>query len=143
MKLLGIFVLAVVVSLAAGLAITALGSAIVPCGNDKAGCGLGDAYRLVFVPGYVVLALIVFAIAAAGQWREHAVRYAMIGLAVLPPLFLVFAVGADQNSGRATKLSDLLEWLQVAVAFWTVIAAQGTIVEYYLRHRAAPRRGRA
>jgi hypothetical protein len=137
MKLVAVFLLAVVVSLAAGLAITALASAVIPCGNDKAGCGLGEAYRLVFVPFFAVLALIVFAIAAALRSQSRAVRMAMMGLFALPLLYLVFAVGADQNSGRSTKLADVIEWFQVAVAFCTVVAVQGGIVDYYLRHRAS------
>jgi hypothetical protein len=78
MKLFGMVLLAGFISLICGVAVTSAASSIMPCYSDKAGCGMGEAYRLLFVPGYVLLAMIGFGIAAPGKHRERALKLAML-----------------------------------------------------------------
>lgn len=61
---------AALVSLGTGVLATMLGSAVLPCYSDRAGCGMAEAFRLFIVPIDVVVAGIVFGIAAIQKSRR-------------------------------------------------------------------------
>ena len=135
MKLFGVICLAGLLSLIVGIGVTAAGSAIAPCYSDKAGCGMGEAYRLFVVPVYALVAMIAFWISAAGKNRERPLWLTLITLALVAVFLFLFAIGSDLSSGRSTTMSDVSEALQAAVSYWVVIFVQWRLIRDYLRRR--------
>ena len=72
MNSLGVVLLAGLLSLIVGIGVTIALNAIAPCYSDKAGCGMAEAYRLFFVPGFALLGMIAFGISAVGKKRGAA-----------------------------------------------------------------------
>lgn len=137
MKLFGVVLLAGLLSLIVGVGVTIGLNAIAPCFSDKAGCGLAEAYRFFFVPGFVLLAMIAFGISAAGKGRERPLWLTLMTLALVPVFLVLFAVGSDVLSGRATTIGDLSDSLLAALAFWSVIFVQWRLICDFLRRREA------
>ena len=126
--------LAGLASLIVGVALTFAGSAVVPCLSDKAGCGLGEAYRVFFVPAEVLLCVFVFGIAAPGTDRERPLKLAMYLLVMVGVILLIFAVGDDQSRNRLS-FGSFLEMLQVLVVYFAVIAVQWLVIHSYVQKR--------
>lgn len=139
MKLFGVVLLAGLVSLAAGLAVAVAGAAL-PCYSDKAGCGLGDAYRILLVPLYAVIGMIGLGISAPGQARERPLKLAMLTL-ILASIFLgLFGAISDLSKGRSSMGQSLIEVFQIFSPFWAVVAMQYFMIRNYLRRRDKPSR---
>jgi O-antigen ligase len=139
MKLFGTILLAGIISLFCGLVATLALSAATPCFSDKAGCGLGEAYRLFFVPGYVLLAMIGLGISAAGKNREHALKLTMFVLLLVAFFLVVLAVGSDLSAGRTTSKGDLADAMQATISYSVVVIAQWFLIRRYLRWRELQR----
>lgn len=137
MKLFGVICLAGLLSLIVGIGVTAAVSAIAPCYSDKAGCGMGEAYRLFVVPVYAIAGMIGFGISAAGKNRERALWLTLITLALVAVFLFLFAIGADMSSGHSTTMSDASDALQAAVSYWAVILVQWRLIRDYLRRRVS------
>ena len=137
MKLFGLILLAGLLSLIVGVGVTVALSAIAPCYSDKAGCGMAEAYRLFFVPGFVLLAMIAFGISAAGKNRERPLWLTLVTLALVPVFLVLLAIGSDLSSGRTTSMGDLSDSLLSALAFWAVIFVQWRVIRDFLRRREA------
>lgn len=137
MKLLGAIVLAGVISFIAGLVVTVAASFVFPCGSDKAGCGMGDAYRLFFVPIYAVAGMIAFGISAPGKSRERPLKLTMLTLILVSVFLAVFAIGSDIGNGRPMRLGNLMELLQVLLPFWAVVLVQWRIIRGFVLEREA------
>lgn len=135
MKLFGAIVLAGVISFFAGLVITIAASFVFPCGSDKAGCGMGDAYRIFFVPIYAIAGMIAFGISAPGKSRERPLKLTMLTLVLVSVFLAVFAIGSDINNGRPVRLGTLLELLQVLLPFWAVVLIQWRIIRGFVLER--------
>jgi hypothetical protein len=136
MRLVVIVLLAGLLSLFAGLAVTIAGSAVIPCSSDPAGCGMGEAYRVFGVPVYALIAMATFGLSAAGKNREGAVRIAMKVLLLVPLFLIAFSIVADLSAGKPLRSSDMLEALQAAAPVWAVILTQWFVVRDFLRRRA-------
>jgi O-antigen ligase len=139
MKLFGTILLAGIISLFCGLVATLALSAVTPCFSDKAGCGLGEAYRLFFVPGCVLLAMIGLGISAAGKSREHALKLTMLVLLLVAIFLVVLAVGSDLSAGRTTSKGDLADAMQATISYSVVVIAQWFLIRRYLRWRELQR----
>jgi len=137
MKLFGVVLLAGLLSLIVGVGVTIGLNAIAPCFSDKAGCGMAEAYRFFFVPGFVLLAMIAFGISAAGKGRERPLWLTLMTLALVPVFLFLLAVGSDLSSGRTTSKSDMSDSLLAALAFWSVILVQWRVIRDFLRRREA------
>lgn len=135
MKLFGAILLAGVISFFAGLVVTIAASLVIPCSSDKAGCGMGDAYRLFFVPIYAIAGMIAFGISAPGKSRERPLKLAMLTLILVSVFLAVFAIGSDINNGRPVKVGTLLELLQVLLPFWAVVLIQWRIIRGFVLER--------
>lgn len=141
MKLVGVIILAGIVSLFAGLAATIAGSALLPCFSDKAGCGMADAYRIFFVPLYVIAGMIAFGFSAPGVARERPVKLTMITLLLAGVFLCLFAIISDLASGRSLTGGTIFEMLQIMSAFAVVILAQWLMVSNYVRRRGNAQKG--
>lgn len=128
MRLFLAIVIAILVSAIAGALATVAGSALISCRSDAAGCGMGDAYRILFVPAEVIVVVIVLAISAIGRNRERALRMTMKVLILVPVFLVSFGIISDLSSGRATRADDVIEALQLAVPFWIVVLVQWVIL---------------
>lgn len=135
MKLFGVILLAGLISLIAGFGATLAGSALLPCYSDKAGCGMGDAYRIFFVPVYVLVGMIGFGISAPGKARERPLMLTMFTLILVSVFLVLFAVASDLSNGKSTTGASLFEMAQVSSAFWIVIVVQWWVIRSYLRRR--------
>lgn len=128
MRLVLAIVIAILVSAIAGALATVVGSALIACRSDAAGCGMGGAYRILFVPVEAIAVVIVLTISAVGQNRERALRMTMKVLMLVPVLLVSFGILSDLSSGRATRADDVIEALQLAVPFWIVVLVQWVIL---------------
>ena len=137
MRLFGVVLLAGLLSLIVGVGATIVLNAIAPCYSDKAGCGMAEAYRFFFVPGFALLGMIAFGISAAGKTRERPLWLTLITLFLVPVFLFVLAVGSDLSSGRTTSKSDMSDSLLAALAFWSVILVQWRVIRDFLRRREA------
>ncbi len=137
MKLFGVILLAGLLSLIVGIGVTIALNAIAPCYSDKAGCGMSEAYRLFFVPGFVILAMVAFGISAAGKNRERSLWLTMITLLLVPIFLFLLAVGSDLSSGRTTSKSDFSDSTQAALSYWAVVLVQWRLIRDFLRRREA------
>ena len=137
MRLFGVVLLAGLLSLIVGVGATIVLNAIAPCYSDKAGCGMAEAYRFFFVPGFALLGMIAFGISAAGKTRERPLWLTLITLCLVPVFLFVLAVGSDLSSGRTTSKSDMSDSLLAALAFWSVILVQWRVIRDFLRRREA------
>lgn len=137
MRLFFTILLAGAISFFVGFGVTYATSALIACRSDAAGCGLGDAYRLLLVPVYVMVAMIAFGIAAAGKPRERPLLLTMLTLVLVAVFLVMFAVASDMQSGRATQIADVLEAFQLAITYWTVVVVQWLLIRAYVRKRDA------
>lgn len=137
MKLLGVVLLAGLLSLIVGVGVTIALNAVAPCYSDKAGCGMAEAYRFFFVPGFALLGMVAFGISAAGKNRERPLWLTLITLALVPVFLFLFAVGSDLSSGRTTSKGDLSDSLLAALAYLSVIFVQWRVIRDFLRRREA------
>jgi hypothetical protein len=135
MKLFGIVLLAGLLSLIVGVGVTIALNAVAPCYSDKAGCGMAEAYRFFFVPGFALLGMIAFGISAAGKKRERPLWLTLITLSLVPVFLFLFAVGSDVWSGRTTSKSDISDSLLAALAYWSVILVQWRVLRDFIRRR--------
>jgi len=137
MRLFGVVLLAGLLSLIVGVGVTIVLNAVAPCYSDKAGCGMAEAYRFVFVPGFVLLGMVAFGISAAGKNRARPLWLTLITLCLVPVFLFLFAVGSDLSSGRTTSQSDISVSLLVALAYLSVIFVQWRLIRDFLRRREA------
>lgn len=135
MRLFFVILLAGLLSVLAGIAVTIGGSALIACSSDPAGCGMGEAYRIFAVPAYALIGMIAFGISAPGQGRERTVRITMKVLMLVPIFLIAFGLAADASAGKSTRGSDILEALQLAAPFWGVVVTQWFVVRGFLRRR--------
>ena len=137
MKLFGVVLLAGLLSLIVGVGVTIAINAVAPCYSDKAGCGMAEAYRLFFVPGFALLGMVAFGFSAAGKNRERPLWLTLITLCLVPVFLFLFAVGSDSSSGRTASKGDISDSLLAALAYLSVIYVQWRVIRDFLRRREA------
>lgn len=137
MRLFGVVLLAGLLSLIVGVGVTIALNAMAPCYSDKAGCGMAEAYRFFFVPGFALLGMVAFGISAAGKSRERPLWLTLITLLLVPVFLFLFAVGSDLSSGHTTSKGDIADSLLAALAYLSVIFVQWRIIRDFLRRREA------
>jgi hypothetical protein len=135
MRLFGVIVLAAILSCFAGLAVTIALNQLIACRSDPAGCGLAEAYTVLAVPLEAVLVMIALGIAVLFRNRLLAIGIVAVGLGVLAFSTIVLGLASDASSGRTTRLSDILELLQIVVPFCAVVATQWFLIRAYLLRR--------
>lgn len=137
MRLFGVVIGSAVLACFAGLAVTIAFDQLIACRSDQMGCGMGEAYRIFFMPVAAVAVMVVFAVAMLFRNKIRAAGVAAVTLAVLALSTIVLGVGSDLSSGRTTKLDDILELLQVIVPFCAIVATQWFLIRVFLLKRVA------
>jgi heme A synthase len=137
MRSAGVFVLAFVASAVAGM----LGFAAVsllPNWDDAAGHGLDEAFRVLLIAVYVILAIAVYGFAWwRGDRERHLKRW--LRILVLVP-FMIPVLGLINNGVRHIDwLREAVGAVQMFAPLWIVALVQWLILHMYLSRRAAPR----
>ena len=137
MRLAGVFVLAFVASAVAGM----LGFAAVsllPNWDDAAGRGLDEAFRVLLIAVYVVIAVAVYGFA---WWRSDRERHLTRGLRILVLVPLLIPVLGLINNGirHIDWLREAVGAVQMFAPLWIVALVQWLILHMYLSRRASPR----
>ena len=128
MRSAGVLVLAFVASAVAGM----LGFAAVsllPDWDDAAGHGLGEAFRVLLIAVYVILAITVYGFALWRGNREHHLRRGLRILVLVP--LVIPVLGLINNGVRHIDWSrETVGAVQMFAPLW--------IVALYLSRQAAP-----
>ena len=135
MRSAGVFVLAFVASIIAGVLAFAA-SSLLPVWDDAAGRGLDEAFRALLVAVYVILALVLYGFAA---WRGDRERHLKRGLRVLCLVPLLIPVLGLINNGihNIHWLRESVGAVQMFVPLWMVALVQWLILHMYLPRQAA------
>jgi hypothetical protein len=135
MRSAGVFVLAFVASVVAGM----LGYAAVsflPDWDDAAGRGLGEAFRALLIAAYVILGMILYGFAAWRVNRERHLKRALFILLLVP--FLISVLGLIDNGIHDIHwLREAVGMVQMFTPLWMVALVQWVILHIYLSRPAA------
>jgi hypothetical protein len=136
MRSAGVFVLAFVASAFAGMLAFAAASWL-PDWDDAAGRGLDEAFRVLLIAVYVILALVIYGFAF---WRSDRERHLKRGLRILLLVPIVIPIlGLINNGDRHIDWSrEGVGAVQMFAPLWIVALVQWLILHLYLSRRAAP-----
>jgi hypothetical protein len=135
MRLAGVFILAFVASAVAGVALF-VATSYLPAWDSSAGRGLGEAFRAVLTLIYVVLAIVLYAIAAWRRDRGLHMKRALYILFLVPVLILVLGL-ADNGSANIRWLHEGVGAVQMFAPLWAVALAQWLVLHRYLSRQTA------
>jgi hypothetical protein len=134
MRLLGVFILAVIASAIAGM-IAYAAMSFLPDWDDPAGRGLGEAYRFVLTAGYVVVGIVLYGLVVWRRDRERRLKRMLHVLFLVP--FLVVVLGLfDNGLHHIDWLREGLGLVQMFVPLWTVALAQWLILHIFLSRQS-------
>jgi cell division protein FtsW (lipid II flippase) len=134
MRLVGVFILALVASAVAGMIVYAAVS-FLPDWDDPAGRGLGEAFRFVLTAGYVILGIVLYSLVLWRRDRERRLKRMLYVLLLVP--FLVVVLGLfDNGVHRIDWLREGVDLVQMFVPLWTVALAQWLILHIFLSRRS-------
>jgi hypothetical protein len=135
MRTAGVFVLAFVASVVVGVLAFAA-SSLLPDWDDAAGRGLGEAFRAVLIVVYVIIAVIVYGVAA---WHDDRERHLKRGLHILclVPLLIPVLGPIDNGIHHIQWLRETVGAVQMFVPLWLVALVQWLILHMYLPRPAA------
>jgi hypothetical protein len=130
MRLAGVFILALVASVLAGMIAYAAVS-FFPAWDDAAGRGVGEAVRFASTAGYVVLGIVLYGLVFWRRDCEQRLKRMLYVLLLVP--FLVVALGVfDNGVHRIDWLRESVTLMQLFVPLWTVALAQWLILHIFL-----------
>lgn len=115
-------------SLVVGIVVAMLGSAMLPCFSDSAGCGMAEAFRLFVVPIEVIVVSIVLGISTIRRSRKI-LKLAMWSLCFAGALLPVLTLGFDTGPRR---FRNFIELSQLAVPFLAVVVSQWLVLHRHL-----------
>jgi cell division protein FtsW (lipid II flippase) len=134
MRLVGVFILALVASAVAGMIVYAAVS-FLPDWDDPAGRGLGEAFRFVLTAGYVILGIVLYSLVLWRRDRERRLKRMLYVLLLVP--FLVVVLGLfDNGVHRIDWLREGVDLVQMFVPLWTVALAQWLILHIFLSRQS-------
>jgi hypothetical protein len=130
MRLAGVFILAFVASVLAGLVLFAATSYL-PDWNDAAGRDLAEASRALLTMVFVLLAIVLYGIAFWRRNRERHLKRALYILFLVPCLILVLGL-ADNGLQNFNWLHEVVGAVQMFTPLWAVALAQWLVLHIYL-----------
>jgi hypothetical protein len=135
MRSAGVFVLAFVASFVVGMLAFAA-SSLLPDWDDAAGRGLDEAFRVLLIAVYVVVAIVLYGFAA---WRGDRERHLKRGLRILCLVpFLIPVLGLINNGTHNVHwLREAVGAVQMFAPLWMVALVQWLILHMYLPRQAA------
>jgi len=134
MRLVGVFILALLASAVAGM-IAYAAMSFLPDWDDPAGRGLGEAFRFVLTAGYVILGIVLYGLVLWRRDRERRLKRMLYVLFLVP--FLVVVLGLlDNGSHHINWLHEAVGLMQMFVPLWTVALAQWLILHIFLSRQS-------
>ncbi len=130
MRSAGVFVLAFVASAIAGMLAYAAMS-LLPAWDDAAGRGLGEAFRELLMAAYVILGIVMYAVAAWRRDRERRLKRTLRIQFLVPFLIAVLGVG-DNGIQHTDWLREAAGLVQMFTLLWIVALVQWLILHSYL-----------
>jgi hypothetical protein len=135
MRIAGVFVLAFFASAIAGMLVFGAVS-FLPDWDDAAGRGLGQAFLVLLISVYVVLAIILYALAACrGNRERHMKRVRAILLLI--PFLIVFLGVIDNGIYRIHWRREIVGMVQMFTPLWAVALVQWLILHTFLSRPVA------
>jgi hypothetical protein len=135
MRIAGVFGLAFFASAIAGMLVFGAVS-FLPDWDDAAGRGLGQAFLVLLIAVYVVLAIILYALAACrGNRERHMKRVRAILLLI--PFLIVFLGVIDNGIYRIHWLREIVGMVQMFTPLWAVALVQWLILHTFLSRPSA------
>ena len=123
-----------VVSFALGFALVFAVSEWLPCPDDRASCGMGQAYSIIATMIYAPLVTIVFGIAV---WRVPSERaIAVVAIALLAPIAGLLLFGVILNGMPRDIVRELYGLLEFYVPPALIVAVQWAVLRAYIRRSA-------
>jgi cell division protein FtsW (lipid II flippase) len=133
MRLVGIFILAMIVSaLAGGGAIAAV--SLLPDWDDAAGRGLDDAFRALLTVAYVILSFILYGFAIWRRDRDRHLKRALYILLLVPLLIAILGIAAN-GVRRIDWIREIVGMVQMFAPLWVIALVQWAILHFYLSRR--------
>ncbi len=134
MRSAGVFVLAFVASVVVGVLAFAA-SSLLPDWDDAAGRGLGEAFRAFLIAVYMIVAIVIYGLAAWRSDRERHLKRGLRILCVVPLLIPVLGL-IDNGIHDIHWLRETVGAVQMFVPLWTVAFVQWLILHMYLPRQA-------
>jgi MFS family permease len=135
MRLAGVFVLAFFASVAAG-ALAYAAVLFLPDWDDPAGRGLGQAFLALLIAVYVILSIVLYALAAWRLDRKRHMKRALYTLFLIP--FLIAILGVIDNGIHDIHwLREAVGMVQMFTPLWAVALVQWLILHTYLPRQGA------
>jgi hypothetical protein len=135
MRLAGLLLLAFVGSAFAG-ALAYAAMSLLPDWDDAAGRGLGEAFRALLIAVYLILSILLFALALCRNDRARHLKRAL-SILLLAPL-LVVVLGVVNNGVYGIHwLREAIGAVQMFVPLWAIVLVQWLILHRYLSRQAA------
>jgi hypothetical protein len=133
MRLAGVFILAIVASAIAGLAVYA-GASLLPDWDDPAGRGLAEAFRGVLTVAYVLPGILLYGSAVWRRDRQIHLKRALYVLLLVPILIVMLGL-IDNGIRDIAWLRESVAMVQMLTPLWTVALVQWLILHIYLSRR--------
>jgi Na+-transporting NADH:ubiquinone oxidoreductase subunit NqrE len=124
------------VSFALGFALVFAVSEWLPCPDDHASCGMGQAYSIIAVMIFAPLVMLVFGFAV---WRNASERaIAIAAIALLAPIVGVLLFAMILNGMPRHIVRELYGLLEFYVPLVLIVGVQWAVLRAYIR-RPAPK----
>lgn len=136
MRLFVTVLLGGVVSFALGFALVFAVSEWLPCPDDRASCGMGQAYSIIAVMIFAPLVMLVFGFAVWRSASERAIAIAAITL--LAPIVGVLLFAMILNGMPRDIMRELYGLLEFYVPLVLIVGVQWAVLRVYMR-RPAPK----
>ena len=130
MRLVGVFILAFVASVIAGLLVYAAAS-FLPDWDDPAARNPAEVFRAVLTLAYVIPGMVLYGVAVWRRDRNRHIKHALYVLLLVP--FLIVLLGlADTGIHDVQWLRETVGMVQMFTPLWTVALVQWLILHIYL-----------
>src|ERR1700733_840767 len=106
-----------------------------PDGDDAAGHGLGEAFRVLLIAVFVLLAIVLYGIAFWRSNRQRHLKRALYILLLVPLLILVLGL-ADNGFRNIHWLREAVGAVQMFTPLWAIALAQWLILHIYLTRQS-------
>lgn len=136
MRLLLAVLLGGVLSFALGFALVFAVSEWLPCPDDHASCGMGQAYSIIVTMIYALLAMLVLGFTV---WRSASARAITIAaVALVAPVIAILLFAMALNGMPGDIMRELYGLLEFYIPPVLIVIVQWAVLRVYMQ-RAAPK----
>jgi multisubunit Na+/H+ antiporter MnhG subunit len=125
-----------IISFALALGLVLFATQVLPCHEDRASCGMGQAYSIIATMIFAPLATFVFGIAV---WRVPSQRaIAVVAIALIAPIAGLLVFAFILNGMPRDIVRELYVLLEFYVPLVLIVGVQWAVLRAYMQ-RAAPK----